>query len=442
MSKLRDGRQQLRRANRKLSKQKQEIAALRARLAKWEADDVVEGIRPESIIWVFGSGRTGSTWLSLVMQELPEHTRWNEPNVGHLFGHLYCQRSLDGKEDKGNFILSSEFRETWLNSIRSLVLDGATARNPEVAESRGYLVIKEPHGSIGAPLLMEALPESRMVFLVRDPRDVAASALHTRLENARAPIPRADRMIMAEERPDEFVMQRAETYLQHITLTKQAYKAHEGPKVLVRYEDLKADTLGEMQRIYSALEIPVDEEELARAVEKCAWENIPEDKKGPGTVRRRGTSGGWRRDLTPRQAEIVERITAPILEEFYSVALETPAIGRVEIEALRRAYEERDADLMIGFYADDAQLRIVNRLHPPSNPYELLGKEQISRFQRRIFARDMKQSLEWEIVGEDRVAFHVLREYVDGVRLLAATVLQLDENGKIVRHLEVQALDE
>jgi len=40
------------------------------------------------------------------------------------------------------------------------------------------------------------------------------------------------------------------------------------------------------------------------------------------------------------------------------------------------------------------------------------------------------------------VAFHVLREYPDGERLLAATVLELDERGKIVRHLEVQAFDE
>ena len=30
---------------------------------------------------------------------------------------------------------------------------------------------------MGAPLLMEALPESRMILLVRDPRDVAASTL-------------------------------------------------------------------------------------------------------------------------------------------------------------------------------------------------------------------------------------------------------------------------
>jgi hypothetical protein len=312
VSRLKEARQELRQANRKLTKQKQVIAALRASLANRDAGGGVEGIKPENVVWIFGSGRTGSTWLSLMMTALPDHARWNEPLVGYLFGHLYYERKrLD--QDNYTFILANDFRDTWLSSIRSFVLEGATLRFLEVAEKGSYLVIKEPHGSMGAPLLMEALPESRMVFLMRDPRDVAASALHTSFARDNP-----QRKKVAEERPDDLVARLAEIYLRDITLTKQAYEAHDGRKVLVRYEDLRSDTLDEMKRIYSALEITVDEGELAQAVERCAWENIPEDKKGPGTVRRRGTSGGWREDLTSSQVEIVESVTAPILKEFYS----------------------------------------------------------------------------------------------------------------------------
>ena len=321
MSRLREARQQLRQANRRLAKQQEEIAALRARLAKWEAGDEAEGIKPENIVWVLGSGRTGSTWLSSMMKMLPNHARWNEPTVGYLFGHLFYYLFHDRYHDqelptqqKDKAILGGGFKETWINSIRRLVLDGATARFHEVADKRGYLVIKEPWGSIGAPLLMEALPESRMIFLVRDPRDVVASFLHVTF--VRTGIS-AERRQKAEERPEEVVREAAEIYLQNVNLTKQAYEGHEGRKVLVRYEDLKADTLGTMKRIYSALEIPVEEGELVRAVKKYAWENIPGDKKGEGTIRRRGTSGGWRGDLTPEQVEIVDRITAPLLKEFY-----------------------------------------------------------------------------------------------------------------------------
>ena len=59
------------------------------------------------------------------------------------------------------------------------------------------------------------------------------------------------------------------------------------------------------------------EEELARVVEKYSWENIPEGKKGERKFYRKATPGGWREDLTPEQAQIVERITAPLLKELY-----------------------------------------------------------------------------------------------------------------------------
>ncbi len=141
---LRETRRALRR---KLAKQEQKIAALQAMLAKRDAGDHDHGIRPENIIWVFGSGRTGSSWLTFMMGSLPDHTRWNEPLVGYLFGHLYYKRA-EARQDREHFILASTYMESWVNSIRTLLLNGAAMRFPERAE-KGYLVIKEPHGSMG-----------------------------------------------------------------------------------------------------------------------------------------------------------------------------------------------------------------------------------------------------------------------------------------------------
>ncbi len=86
---------------------------------------------------------------------------------------------------------------------------------------------------------------------------------------------------------------------------------------MVKYEDLREDALGTMKRSYSQLGVTVDEGELSRAVEKHSWENIPEEDKGEGKFYRKATPGGWREDLTPEQIEIVERIVAPLLKEFY-----------------------------------------------------------------------------------------------------------------------------
>jgi hypothetical protein len=269
---------------------------------------------------MLGTARTGSTWLGDMMKGLPGHDLWHEPRVGELFGFYAYERAAGRKT--ANFILGPQHREVWLRSIRSFVLDGAEARFPDLQASE-FLVIKEPNGSIGAPLLMQSMPESRMVFLIRDPRDVAASALDAASEGGwlskrmkRSARVRA-RVETATSRPNTLIANRAHMYLQAVGNSRDAYEAHGGPKVLVRYEELRADTLGTMQRIYRELGIPAEEEELARVVEEHAWENIPERKKGPGQFARKATPGSWQEDLTPKQVRIVEEITAPLMKEFY-----------------------------------------------------------------------------------------------------------------------------
>ena len=277
-------------------------------------------IKAENLVWIFGTGRGGSTWLASMMGELAGGRFWDEPLVGKLFGDLYYSGPGTIQADLDAFVYARKYRDAWLRSIRNFVLESAGVRFAEVAEN-DYLIVKEPNGSIGAPLLMEALPESRMILLVRDPRDVVASNMKAREEGGwlaeqhRNDLRPGDGL--ARRNPDAAVKRRAKRYVENVGNAKVAFESHRGHKVLVRYEDLRADTLGTMRRLYSTLDISVKEEDLIRTVEKYAWENIPGEEKGPGKFNRRATPGGWREDLTPEQAEIIEESTAPLLEEFY-----------------------------------------------------------------------------------------------------------------------------
>jgi len=277
------------------------------------------GIRAENVIWIFGSGRSGSTWLRSMMEDLDRHQAWEEPMVGRLFGEFLNQaKQVDLR--RSDFIMANATRKGWIRSIRNFVLDCARYTFPRVGDS-DYLVVKEPNGSMGAPLLMEALPESRMILLIRDPRDIVSSQLDAARQGGwmyeRKESDVWKQKALPDNDPDTFVRNRSRKYLQHAGNAKKAYEAHRGPKVLVRYEDLRTNTLETMKRIYSTLGIPVDEGELARVVEKHSWEKIPEENKGDGKFYRKATPGGWREDLTPEQARIVEKVTAPLLAEFY-----------------------------------------------------------------------------------------------------------------------------
>ena len=76
---------------------------------------------------------------------------------------------------------------------------------------------------------------------------------------------------LADTKPNAFVRRHADAYLKHVGSARRAYEAHEGRKVVVRYEDLRADTLGTIKRMYGELNGTV---ELTRKNAQCKLERI------------------------------------------------------------------------------------------------------------------------------------------------------------------------
>jgi GT2 family glycosyltransferase len=272
-------------------------------------------VRAEQLIWMFGSPRTGSTWLSYIMAELKSQERWHEPYVGLLFGSFVYEKLKNNEEllNSPAFIMGEPYREIWLKSIRNFVLEGAGARYPKLKEDQ-YLVIKEPNGSVGAPLLLEATPESRLIFLIRDSRDVVASRLDA---FKRGSWTKQNRDYSTPEKLNAHTRRLAKDYLKAVSQVQEAYEAHPGRKAIVRYEDLRLDTVGALRTMYDALGVEADEVRLMRAVAKHSWDRIPDAQKGSGKFYRKAQPGGWKEDLSSEQVRIIENVTGPILSKFY-----------------------------------------------------------------------------------------------------------------------------
>ncbi len=113
----------------------------------------------------------------------------------------------------------------------------------------------------------------------------------------------------------------------------------------------------------------------------------------------------------------------------------------LDFEVMRRAIEQLDADLLVSLYADEAEMRTVNRYTTPSSPKVLKGKEEITEHLCDVCGRAMTHRVENEVVGEDRVAFNEACEYPDGTRVLCAATLEVSD-GKIIRQVNVEAWDE
>jgi hypothetical protein len=119
---------------------------------------------------------------------------------------------------------------------------------------------------------------------------------------------------------------------------------------------------------------------------------------------------------------------------------ERKTAGRLDFEALRLAIERCDPDLVLDFYAEDAQLSIVNAGAQRSSPFELRGKAEIAKHLRVVFGQKAFHRVERKVVGEDRVTFRETSEYPDGGRVWVETTLEV-RAGKIVRQVDVVAKD-
>jgi hypothetical protein len=112
----------------------------------------------------------------------------------------------------------------------------------------------------------------------------------------------------------------------------------------------------------------------------------------------------------------------------------------LDFEALRFGIEGNAPELVLGFYAEDAQLRIVNADAPENTPFELCGKAEIAKHLRAVFGQKSSHRVEREVVDEDRVTFREACEYPDGGRVWVETTLEVRE-GMIVRQVDVVSRD-
>lgn len=108
--------------------------------------------------------------------------------------------------------------------------------------------------------------------------------------------------------------------------------------------------------------------------------------------------------------------------------------GDLDFEALRLGIERRDPDLLLGFYAEDAELSIVDARQSPA--FRLRGKAEIAKHLRAAFGPETYHRVEEESVGEERVKYREACEYPDGGRVVVETTLEL-RGGEILRQTDV-----
>lgn len=112
-----------------------------------------------------------------------------------------------------------------------------------------------------------------------------------------------------------------------------------------------------------------------------------------------------------------------------------------DLAGFTRATEEHDAGYLIGLYADDAEVRVIDRLHPPSHPAVFTGRAEIAPWLEDTHSRDMTHTVRSPVAAPGRVALTTECLYPDGTQVLCACTAEL-QDGLISKQSVVQVWDE
>jgi len=280
-----------------------------------ELSNEEELILEKNLVWIFAYRRSGTTWLGL---ELLSHETRNidELLLGHLIGRDVFiaggkQRLFDVQKNVDNFFLCEKYSETWKFFLRKLILNRIYAQLQDLSHK---IILKEPTGSMGCDIIASCLPESRIIILMRDGRDVLDSVLDAQ-DSSGWETKRGLKHITKDLRL-EYLKRHARTWNRLVKLLIKSFDSHSKERrILIRYEDLINQTFDEVKKIYEFLEIDIKKEELEELIKKYDFKNIPESEKGKGKFRRFATPGKWKENFTDEEKKTVENMMGDTLRK-------------------------------------------------------------------------------------------------------------------------------
>ena len=157
----------------------------------------------------------------------------------------------------------------------------------------------------------------RVLFIVRDPRDVAVSYYHHQIKAGTI----ADGSPIADFL-EPFMAGELDTYGSWAENVGSWLGAREGSSDfdLIRYEDLHSDPIATLARISGFMDLTSDADRLQQVYDNCRADRLMklEDRTGKQWVAishtdhnkkfvRKGKSGGWQDELPPEAVDKIER---------------------------------------------------------------------------------------------------------------------------------------
>ena len=279
------------------------------------------------MVWILGSPRSGTTWLLNLMGRRPEIVKIDEPGIGahlgiFLFETLSSPASAfppeqtllsDVRASRPDYFFADEHADVWRPELRRMILTRFAAQLERAGKPQGLLLVKEPNGTQGARFLFDACPNSRLLWLLRDGRDVVDSKVDAIASGGWGQFQAWE---MTEAERLRFVEDRSYLWLRRTERVQEVYeRLPEEQRLLVRYEAARSDPATELDRMLGWLGLTVGREERDEDVAAMSFENIPAEHRGKGQFARSARAGAWRENRSEREQAVMESVMGAKLRE-------------------------------------------------------------------------------------------------------------------------------
>lgn len=279
------------------------------------------------IVWLFGSPRSGTTWLGRDLLNHEDNAIWLEPKIANHFGWgkdpldietgtpIYKETEPEKKRQHSSYFFAPQFKNYWVKPLRRLILERSFAFSQSNEKN---IIIKEPVTALNLDLITETLPKSKFLFLMRDGRDVVGSLLDRHKPNSWAH-KRGDGLnpLETDEARERMIRYYSTRWVETIYQIYGAFENHNPDlRLMVKYEKVLLDSLNELKKIYHFLDINVSDGTLEEKIQSSSFKEISESQKGEGKFYRFGKAGIWRKTFSNREQEILNSIMGETLTKF------------------------------------------------------------------------------------------------------------------------------
>lgn len=270
--------------------------------------------------WLASYPKSGNTWLRMLIANLlATDGPVDINNLPERGGMASARAPFDYLTLIDSGLLTLDEIDTLRPRVYEELFAGADDDEYDTQPDRPKIVFVKAHDAYtltpaGEPLLAGARGAAGAIVVVRDPRDVAPSLAHhngTDIDAATAFMGNAEAGFCIQvDRQANQLRQRLPGWSGFMASWLEQTDI---PVHLVRYEDMKVDTIRVLRGVLDFAGRPASEAEIERAVAYADFRQLKSQEQDKGFSEapragffRRGETGSWRQELTPDQITQIE----------------------------------------------------------------------------------------------------------------------------------------